>query len=101
MHRAATRKQGYMWNPTVETMPRAELIRLQALRLQQQVTRAYERVTFYRQALEERGVHPQDIQAIGDIERLPFMVKDDFRTTYPYALFAVPLKEVVRLHPSR
>src|SRR5437762_6429057 len=55
---------------------------------------------FYRQALEQLGVHPEDIRALDDIERLPFTVKDDFRTTYPYGLFAVPLKEVVRLHAS-
>ena len=100
MDRAATRKQGYMWNPQVETMPRAELTALQTQRLQQQVKRAYEKVSFYRHALEERGVHPEDIQALEDIERLPFTIKDDFRTTYPYGLFAVPLKEVVRLHAS-
>src|SRR5258708_24244143 len=40
------------------------------------------------------------MQTIEDIERLPFTVKEDFRTTYPYGLFAVPLKDVVRLHAS-
>src|SRR5207249_4941916 len=92
--------QGYLWNPQVEAMPRAELTALQAQRLRQQVTRAYEHIPFYRKALEECGVHPQDIQRIDDIARLPFTVKEDFRTTYPYGLFAVPLKEVVRLHAS-
>jgi phenylacetate-CoA ligase len=89
-----------MWNPQAEQMPRVELTRLQTQRLQQQVSRAYEQVPFYRKALEERGLHPQDIQAIDDIERLPFTVKEDFRTTYPYGLFAVPLKYIVRLHAS-
>jgi len=100
MNQSVTESQGYIWNPLAETMPRAELTALQTQRLRQQVTRAYERVPFYRQALEQRGVHPEDIRALDDIERLPFTVKDDFRTTYPYGLFAVPLKEVVRLHAS-
>ena len=100
MGQSATRGRGYLWNPQAETMPRVELTVLQTRRLQQQVTRAYERVPFYRQALEARGVHPQDIQALSDIERLPFTVKDDFRTTYPYGLFAAPLQDVVRLHAS-
>ncbi|GAC1383248.1 MAG: phenylacetate--CoA ligase [Ktedonobacteraceae bacterium] len=100
MKHTATKKEGYVWDSQAEQMPRAELTALQTQRLQQQVTRAYERVPFYRQALEERGVHPQDIQALDDIERLPFTVKDDFRTTYPYGLFAVSLKDVVRLHAS-
>ncbi len=100
MDQSVTKSHGYIWNSQAETMPRAELTALQTQRLRQQVTRAYERVPFYRQALEKGGVHPEDIRALDDIERLPFTVKDDFRTTYPYGLFAVPLKEVVRLHAS-
>jgi phenylacetate-CoA ligase len=94
------KRQGYLWNPAAEAMPREELSALQGERLRKQVERAYARVPFYRQAFEERGVHPRDIQAIEDIERLPFTTKEDFRTTYPYGLFAVPLSEVVRLHAS-
>ncbi len=100
MDQPATKRGGYIWNPQVETMPRTELIALQTQRLQQQVARAYERVPFYRQALEEHSVHPRDIQTLDDIERLPFTVKEDFRITYPFGLFAVPLKDVVRLHAS-
>jgi phenylacetate-CoA ligase len=100
MERPAKKTNSYIWDPLTETMPRTELTALQTQRLQQQVARAYERVPFYRQTLDERGVHPRDIQVLEDIERLPFTVKDDFRTTYPYGLFAVPLKDVVRLHAS-
>ncbi len=98
MDQSATKS--YLWNPQAEAMPRAELAALQAQRLRQQVSRAYEHVPFYRQAVEKHGVRPQDIQSIDDITRLPFTVKDDFRTTYPYGLFAVPLKDVVRVHAS-
>ena len=93
-------RQGYLWNPEAETMSRQERAALQGECLRKQVERAYERVPFYRQAFEERGVHARDIQAIEDIERLPFTMKEDFRTTYPYGLFAVPLSEVIRLHAS-
>jgi len=61
MDQPATKRNGYIWNPQAETMPRAELTALQTQRLQQQVTRAFEKVRFYRQALEGRGVQPQDI----------------------------------------
>jgi phenylacetate-CoA ligase len=94
------KRQGYLWNPEAETMPRQQRAALQGERLRKQVERAYERVPFYRQAFEERSVHPRDIRAIEDIEQLPFTTKEDFRTTYPYGLFAVPLVEVVRLHAS-
>ncbi len=94
------KRESYLWNPEAETMPRQERAVLQGERLRKQVERAYEGVPFYHQAFEERGVHPHDIKAIEDIERLPFTMKEDFRTTYPYGLFAVPLSEVVRLHAS-
>ena len=94
------KRQGYLWNPEAETISRQERAALQGECLRKQVERAYERVPFYRQAFEEHGVHPRDIQAIEDIERLPFTMKEDFRTTYPYGLFAVPLSEVIRLHAS-
>jgi phenylacetate-CoA ligase len=97
MHRATTRSTGYLWNPAAETQPRAERAALQGERLRSQIARAYERVPFYRAALERQGVQPGDIRSIADIERLPFTVKDDFRVTYPYGLFAVPLSEIVRL----
>jgi phenylacetate-CoA ligase len=94
------KRHGYLWNPEAETMPRQERAALQGERLRKQAERAYERVPFYHQVFEERGVHPRDILAIQDIERLPFTMKEDFRTTYPYGLFAVSLSEVVRLHAS-
>ena len=100
MDQTTTKVQGYIWNPPAETMPPTELTALQTHCLQQQVARAYQHVPFYRQALERHGVYPQDIRTLDDIERLPFTVKEDFRVTYPYGLFAVPLREVVRIHAS-
>jgi phenylacetate-CoA ligase len=100
MDQPATRTTGYMWNPELESMPHSELSALQSERLQQQVIRAYERVPFYRDALERQGIAPSDIQSIDDIERLPFTVKDDFRATYPFGLFAVPVKDIVRMQAS-
>ncbi len=100
MHRQDTHTAGYMWNPEAESLPRSALARLQGQHLQQQISRAYERVPFYRESLEKQGIAPRDIQNIHDIERLPFTVKDDFRATYPYGLFAVPIKEIVRMQAS-
>jgi phenylacetate-CoA ligase len=100
MEQATKHTSGYFWNPQVETMLRAQLTTLQGQRLRLQVERAYEHVPFYRQSLEKHGIHPQDIYAIDDIARLPFTVKDDFRVNYPSGLFAVPMKEIVRLQAS-
>ena len=89
-----------IWNPQMETIDRQSLEKLQLERLQNTVKWVYERVPMYRQRLDESTIRPQDIQSLRDIARLPFTVKDDLRDHYPYGLFAVPMREVVRIHAS-
>ncbi len=89
-----------IFDPTYECMDREALRRLQGERLHEAVQRAYERVPFYRRKFEEAGVAPDSIRSIDDIVRLPFTVKDDFRENYPFGLFAVPLRDIVRVHAS-
>lgn len=89
-----------IWNPQMETIDRQSLEQLQLERLQNTVKWVYERVPMYRQRLDERNIRPQDIQSLHDIARLPFTVKDDLRDHYPYGLFAVPMRDVVRIHAS-
>ena len=89
-----------IWNSDRECMSRSNLEALQLERLQHQVRRAYDRVPYYRQALEGRSLSPDDIGSLGDLRRLPFTRKADFRDQYPYGLFAVPRKEVARIHAS-
>jgi phenylacetate-CoA ligase len=43
---------------------------------------------------------PEDINSLGDLAKLPFTTKEDLRVNYPYGMFAVPLREVVRIHSS-
>ncbi|WP_323192190.1 phenylacetate--CoA ligase PaaK [Halostella sp. PRR32] len=84
----------------VETAPRSELRELQDRRLQETVENAYENVSFYRDALDESGVDPDDISGVEDVSKLPFTTKEDFRDEYPDGLFAVDNSEVRRLHAS-
>ncbi|MBE3581639.1 MAG: phenylacetate--CoA ligase [Thermoanaerobacteraceae bacterium] len=89
-----------IWDPTNECRPREEIRALQLERLQALVQYVYERVPFYRQAMDERGLRPSDIRTLDDVRLLPMTTKEDFRRHYPFGLFAVPLKEVVRVHAS-
>ena len=73
---------------------------LQLARLQKTVRRSYENVELFRSRMDERGLKPEDIRSLEDIQKLPFTVKTDLRDTYPYGLFASPLSEIVRLHAS-
>ena len=83
-----------------ETLPREELAALQLVRLKNQCERVYANVPFYRKAFEDVGIHPSDVKSLQDLARLPFTEKQDLRDAYPYAMFAVPIDSVVRLHAS-
>ncbi len=89
-----------IWDKEHECMPREELEQLQLERLQATLRRAYKNVTCYRNKFNQQGIDPDDIQSLGDISRLPFTTKEDLRLNYPYGMFAVPLREVVRIHSS-
>jgi phenylacetate-CoA ligase len=81
-------------------LPLDELRKLQLQRLQAVVQRAWEHVEHFRARMDERGLVPDDIRSLEDISKLSFTVKSDLRDTYPFGLFASPMKEVVRLHAS-
>ena len=81
-------------------LPQDELRQLQLQRLQTVVARSWEHVELFRARMDERGLVPDDIRSLEDIAKLPFTVKCDLRDTYPFGLFASPMKEVVRLHAS-
>ena len=84
----------------IETAPREEIRALQSERLAFTVRRVYERVPHYRKRMDEAGVRPEDVTSVDDLQKLPFTYKQDLRDTYPYGMFAVPMKDVVRLHAS-
>jgi phenylacetate-CoA ligase len=88
------------WQPECECMDREELEQLQLERLESTLNRVYRNVPFYRKKFDEIGFNPDDLRSLDDLRRLPFTTKNDLRDNYPYGLFAVPLREVVRVHAS-
>jgi phenylacetate-CoA ligase len=89
-----------IWNEKTECMSREDMRALQSERLIELVNRVYNNVAFYRHRMEEMGVEPSDIKSIDDIVKLPFTYKNDLRDHYPFGLFAVPMKDIVRVHAS-
>lgn len=88
------------YNPEMETMPVAEIKELQSERLKKQVAHVYSNVPYYKNLMDEAGLKPSDIKGVDDLHKLPFTYKKHLRDTYPYGLFAVPMREVIRLHAS-
>ncbi len=84
----------------METMSRAQTKELQLERLKWLVNYCYERIPFYHKRLDEAGVRPEKFKQLSDIQYIPYTVKEDLRDNYPFGLFAVPQKEIVRIHAS-
>lgn len=88
------------YQPNIETMSREDLEALQLERLQALVKRVYQKIPFYKESFDKAGINPEDIKSLADLTKLPFTVKQDMRDAYPFGLFAVPRKDVVRVHCS-
>ena len=88
------------WQKEIETASREQIREWQSERLVKTVKHVYDNVELYRKRMDEAGVRPEDIKSVDDLSKLPFTYKQDLRDAYPYGLFAVPQKDVVRLHAS-
>ena len=89
-----------MFSPEIETINRKKLRELQLERLRHIVAYAYDNVPMYKKRFDEIGLKPSHIRTLKDIELIPYTTKDDLRDNYPFGLFAVPMKKIVRLHAS-
>jgi len=89
-----------IWDPDRECMARAPLEALQLEHLQTTLERVYRHVPCYQKKFLEYGVSPRDLTSLADLAKFPFTTKEDLRLNYPYGMFAVPLRDVVRIHSS-
>jgi len=87
------------WNKQMETLPRKELEELQKKRLRETFRNA-ENVPFYKKRFSDRGISLRDIGSPDDVKKLPFTIKQDLREGYPFGFFAVPLRDIVRIHTT-
>ena len=87
-----------MWDKKSESMEEAELRQLQWERLQSTLNRVYRHVTYYKKCFDDIGLLPEDLESTDDLARLPFTNRATLVENYPYGMFAVPLREVVRIH---
>jgi phenylacetate-CoA ligase len=68
--------------------------------LKKTIASVYENVPFYAGKFKQQGVVPDDIVSLDNVNLLPPTVKQDLRDSFPFGLFAVPKKEIVRIHAS-
>jgi phenylacetate-CoA ligase len=89
-----------MRTPEIEAMDRGELELLQLERLQSTLTRAYRQVKFYRRQFDRLGLNLDDFRSLSDLTRLSCTSREDLSENYPYGMFAVPLRDIVRILSS-
>ena len=94
------RMEHRIWNPRWECASRDEKNDVQLARLKRIVEYCYERVPFYKKKFDEMGLRPEHIKTLKDVRLLPFTTADDLKDNYPFGMFAVPKKEIVRIHGS-
>ena len=96
----AIKSEVHVWNSQVECAPRGELRELQLERLKETLERVHSNVPFYNKLFSEFGSAPQKLKSLDDLKHFPFTQKTDLRENYPFGLFAVPQKQIARLHAS-
>lgn len=88
------------WDEKMECLSRDEMTAFQTEKLKKTIKHAYEKVSFYRQKFDEKGIHPEDVTTIENISLLPFTTKSDLRDNYPCGFCVVPHSDLVRVHAS-
>ena len=87
-----------IYEESMEALPRDEMAQLQIERLQVTLNRVYRSVAFYRHTFDRLGVDIERLKSIEALRTLPFTTREDLRRAYPYDMFAVPLRDVLRIH---
>ena len=69
------------YDPEIECMPRPEIEKMQLERLQEMLKFAYANAPYYKRTFDEAGVKPEDVKALKDTEKFPFIDKQTERET--------------------
>lgn len=81
-----------------EQARREELELLQLERLQKIVAWAYDKSAFYRRSFQTCGVLPENIQSLADVQKLPFVTREDLRRVDAMDFLTLPLSSIVRIN---
>ncbi len=85
------------WDRKSECLDRGEIEQLQLERLQATLNRVYKNVSHYRHLFRKIDFLPEDLNGLGKLSEIPLTTRQDLMDNYPYGMFAVPLREVVRI----
>ena len=87
-----------IFNRRYETLSRDEVEQIQIEHLTNTIEMVYKNDSFYQNEMKERGIKPKDIVELEHLQNIGFTTREDLSYNYPYGLFAVPLKDIVRIN---
>jgi len=82
------------------TVDREEIEQLQLERLQAVLRRVYKNVDYYRASFRNCGFFPDNLSSLEMLQKLPTTRRGTLVENHPYGMFAVPLREVIRLQST-
>lgn len=93
------------WNPKNETLSRADLRTLQHLKLKRLCEWAYAKSEFHRRRWDAAKFHPDQLQSLDDLRRIPFMTRGEWMEAQAEAppfgsLLATSRDHAVRYHTT-
>jgi len=88
------------WDSKYETMSMHELMDVQLKRLKKLITYVYNTNQYYHRKLSDAKVTPQSIKTVKDIEKIPFLTKQDLRAYYPFGLVCTSVDDIIEVHAS-
>jgi len=89
-----------LWDNKIESMPLKELKELQLKRLKKLIDYIYRNNRFYRDRLKEGKIESDKIKSLKDLEKIPFLTKQDLRKFYPFGLVCTDVDDIVEVHAS-
>jgi len=88
------------WNQQVEMLSRADMAAWQSYKVEKAIERVYEKSAFYKNRMIERGILPENITSLDELEKMPFTTKEDIAVNYPYGLLTMPISGVSYIHKA-
>jgi phenylacetate-CoA ligase len=93
------------WNPKNETLPRANLRALQHLKLKRLCEWAYAKSDFHRRRWDAAKFHPDQLDSLDDLRRIPFMTRGEWMDAQVEAppfgsLLATSRDHAIRYHTT-
>ena len=88
------------WDPKIESMPLDKLKELQLQRLKKLTHYVYKKSAYYKKKFNDVRLKPEAIKTLQDIQKIPFLTKQDLRAYYPFGLLCTHQDDVIEVHAS-